>query len=228
MVVLPATLPSSASYSLNGINITGSRDGELALSLSIAAIDQFKVQENFLMPDQGNNPASVSIVTKSGTNQFHREVFEFLRNDVVDARSFFATGPEDLKQNQFGVAAGGPLRKDSVWFYGFYEGLRELTAFSAAYSPTESMFGGSFVGAGHIVYDPTTYDACSRTRRPFPNNVIPASKINPVDAESSQTLRPGTVTDPCRCVLQYDSVLCGIARLEGPHAHGNWPRTNGS
>lgn len=152
-VVLPATLPSSASYSLNGINVTGSRDGELALSPSIAAIDQFKVQEIFLMPDQGNNPASVSIVTKSGTNQFHPEAFEFLRNDIMDARSFFATGPEDLKQNQFGVAAGGPLRKDRVWFCWFYEGLRELTAFSTAgYSPTKSMFGGNFAGAGHIVY----------------------------------------------------------------------------
>jgi hypothetical protein len=192
-VVLPATLPSSASYSLNGINITGSRDGELALSLSIAAIDQFKVQENFLMPDQGNNPASVSIVTKSGTNQFQSEVFEFLRNDLMDARSFFANGPEDLKLNQFGAAAGGPLRKDRVWFYGFYEGLRELTAFSAAgYSPTESMFGGNFVGAGHIVYDPTTYDASSGTRQPFPNNVIPASKTNPVARNLLKYYVPGT------------------------------------
>ena len=146
-IVLPATLPSSASYSLNGINITGSRDGELALSPSIAAIDQFKVQENFLMPDQGTNPASVSIVTKSGTNQFHGQAFEFLRNGVIDARSFFAKGPEDVKQNQFGFASGGPLQKDRVWFYGFYEGLRELTAFSTAgYSPTQQMFDGRFRG----------------------------------------------------------------------------------
>ncbi len=70
-IVLPATLPNSMSYSLNGINITGSRDGELALSPSVAAVDQFKVQQSFLMPDQGMNASSVNIVTKSGTNRFH-------------------------------------------------------------------------------------------------------------------------------------------------------------
>jgi hypothetical protein len=111
----------------------------------------------------------------------------------MDARSFFATGPEDLKQNQFGVAAGGPLRKDRVWFCWFCEGLRELTAFSTAgYSPTKSMFGGNFAGAGHIVYDPTTYDASSGTRQPFPNNVIPASQINPVVRNLLKYYGPGT------------------------------------
>jgi hypothetical protein len=192
-IILPATLPSTGSYSLNGINITGSRDGELAISPSIAAIDQFKVQESFLMPDQGNNPASISIVTKSGTNQFHGQVFEFLRNDVMDARSFFATGLEDLKQNQFGFASGGPLRKDRLWFYGFYEGLRELMAFSTAgYSPTEPMFAGNFTADGRVVYDPATYDVASGTRQPFPNNVIPASRINPVANKLLKYYVPGT------------------------------------
>ncbi len=192
-IVLPATLPSSASYSLDGINITGSRDGELALSPSIAAIDQFKVQENFQMPDQGSNPAAVSIVTKSGTNQFHGQAFEFLRNGIMDARSFFATSPEDLKQNQFGFASGGPLRKDRVWFYGFYEGLRELTAFSAAgFSPTAEMFDGNFAGVAHSIYDPTTYDPASGTRMPFPNNVIPASQINSVARNLLKYYVPGT------------------------------------
>ena len=79
-IILPGTLPYSVHYYLNGINVTGSRDGELALSSSIAAIDQFKVQENFLMPEEGTNPAFVNIVTKSGSNQFHGEAYEFLRN----------------------------------------------------------------------------------------------------------------------------------------------------
>jgi hypothetical protein len=192
-IVLPATLPSSASYSLNGINITGSRDGELALSPSVAAIDQFKVQANFLMPDQGSNPASVSIVTRSGTNQFHGQAFEFLRDDIMDARSFFATGPEDLEQNQFGFASGGPLRRDRVWFYGFYEGLRQLTAFSAAgYSPTKEMFDGSFAGSGHIIYDPATYDPASGARKPFAADVIPMSQINAVARNLLKYYSPGT------------------------------------
>jgi hypothetical protein len=99
--------------------IRGSRDGELALSVSIAAIDQFKVEQSFRMPDQGANAAAVNIVTKSGSNQFHGEAFEFLRNADLDARSFFAIGPEDLKQNQFGVALGGRSGKTGCGFTDF-------------------------------------------------------------------------------------------------------------
>ena len=192
-IVLPATLPNSVTYSLNGINITGSRDGELALSPSVAAVDQFKVQQSFLMPDQGVNPAGVNIVTKSGTNRFHGEAFEFLRNGSLDARSFFATSPEDLKRNQFGFAFGGPIRKNRVWFYGFYEGLRQLEAFSTAgYSPTEDMFKGDFAGAGHIIYDPASYDPSSGTRQPFPGNIIPSSKINRVAENLLPYYLPGS------------------------------------
>ena len=181
MVVVPGTLPNSVSYSLNGVDITGSRDGELALSPSPAGVDQFKVQHNFLMPDQATNPAVVNIVTKSGSNQLHGEAFEFLRNGKLDARSFFSPGPEDLKRNQFGVAMGGPLWRDRAWFHGFYEGLREISAFSSAgYSPTKEMFGGNFAGTGHIIYNPATYDPSSGTRQPFPDNLIPPSRINPV------------------------------------------------
>jgi len=191
-IILPGTLPNSVNYYLNGINITGSRDGELALSPSIAAIDQFKVQENFLKPDEGINPALVNIVTRSGSNQFHGEAFEFLRNRTLDARSFFAAGREDVKMNQFGVASGGPLRKDRLWFYGFYEGLRNLTAFSAAgYTPTEAMFTGNFAGTGDIIYDPASYSGNSNSRQPFPGSVIPTSRINPVATNLLQYYIPG-------------------------------------
>ena len=192
-IVLPGTLPNSVSYSLNGINITGSRDGELALSPSVAAVDQFKVQQSFLMPDQGVHPAVVNIVTKSGSNQFHGEAFEFLRNRSLDARSFFATGREDLKRNQFGFALGGPIRKDRIWFHGFYEGLRELRAFSTAgYSPTADMFKGDFAATGRIIYDPATFDPSSGIRQPFPGNVIPSSRINRVAQNLLPYYLPGS------------------------------------
>src|SRR5262249_3233249 len=86
IVVLPGTFPYSGGYSLNGFNIRGSRDGELALSPSIAALDQFKVEAGFLMPGEGTGSAVVNIVTKSGSNHFHGEVFEFFRNRALDAR----------------------------------------------------------------------------------------------------------------------------------------------
>jgi hypothetical protein len=193
MIVLPGTLPYSVGYFLNGIPIRGSRDGELALNLSIAAIDQFKIQEGFLMPDQWANAAAVNVVSKSGTNEFHGEAFEFLRNGTMDARSFFAARSEDLKQNQFGFGLGGPLWKNRLWFHGFYEGLRQISGFSSSgYSPTASMFAGDFAGTGHIIYDPATYDLTSGTRRPFANNVIPVSQINLVAGNLLKYYSPGS------------------------------------
>jgi len=138
LVVLPGTHPYSGAYLLNGFNIRGSRDGELALSPSVAAIDQFKVQASFLAPEEGTGLAVVNIVTKSGSNQFHGEIFEFFRNKIFDARSFFAPAREDLKRNEFGGAIGGPLRKDRAWFHAFYEGLREVAAFSTGGNPSIS------------------------------------------------------------------------------------------
>jgi hypothetical protein len=197
MIVLPGTLPYSVGYFLNGIPIRGSRDGELALNLSIAAIDQFQVQEGFLMPDQWANAAAVNVVSKSGTNQFHGEAFEFLRNGIMDAQSFFSNPSEnvkdDLKQNQFGFALGGPLWKNRLWFHGFYEGLRQITGFSSAgYSPTSPMFAGNFSGTGRTIYNPASYDPISGTREPFPNNVIPPSQINPVARNLLPYYLPGS------------------------------------
>jgi Carboxypeptidase regulatory-like domain len=192
-IVLPGTLPYSVGYFLNSVPIRGPRDGELALNVSIAAIDQFKVEMNFLMPDQGANAAAVNIVTKSGSNQFHGEAFEFLRNGDLDARGFFALGPEDLKQNQFGFALGGPLWKDRLWFHGFYEGLRQISGFtSAGYDPTSAMFGGDFANLGRVIYDPNSYDPVTGTRQPFPGNTIPSNRINPVAQALAQYYLPGS------------------------------------
>src|SRR4051812_23298403 len=89
-IILPGTLPQSTGYSLNGFNLSGSRDGELVAGLSLALIDQFKVEQSFLMPDQGVGAASINVVTRTGGNQFHGQAIEFLRNRALDARSFFA------------------------------------------------------------------------------------------------------------------------------------------
>src|SRR3954453_7981607 len=213
LVVMPGTFPYSGGYSLNGFNIQGSRDGELALSPSIAAVDQFKVQSSFLMPEEGTGSAVVNIVTKSGSNHLHGAVFGFFRNDVLDARSFFAPAREDLKRNQFGGAVGGPLRKDRMWFHAFYEGLRELTAFSAAgYSPSPEMFAGDFRATGRIIYDPDSYRPDTGVRTPFPNFTIPANRINSVSRNllayylpgSSLSIRPTNISGNPRKTLHDD------------------------
>jgi hypothetical protein len=192
-IVLPGTFPDTTSYSLNGFSISGSRNGELAAGLSLAAIDQFRVQEGFLMPDQGVGVGIVNVVTRTGSNQFHGEAFEFLRNRDLDARSFFAASSENLKRNQFGLALGGPLKRDKLWFHGFYEGTRSLTAFQAAgYSPTASMFRGEMAETGRTIYDPLTYDGSSGTRLPFPGAIIPVTRINAVARNLLTYYLPGS------------------------------------
>jgi hypothetical protein len=180
-IVLPGTFPTSTGYALNGFNLRDSRDGEMMAGLSLGAVDQFKVQEGFLMPDQGPGAGIVNVVTRTGSNQLHGEAFEFLRNRDLDARSFFAASPENLKRNQFGVALGGPVWRDKIWFHGFYEGTRELTAFQAAgFSPAAAMFTGQMAGTGRTIYDPLSYDPSAGARQPFPGATIPAARINPV------------------------------------------------
>ncbi len=103
-VILAGNLPQTTGYLINGIATRGGRLGESSLNLSVAAIDQFKVQQSFFMPDQGPNPGLVNVSTKGGGNRFHGQAFEFVRNERFDARNFFAPNPERLKRNQFGGA----------------------------------------------------------------------------------------------------------------------------
>lgn len=93
------------------------------------ALEEFRVQTSTFAPEYGRTPgAQISVVTKSGTNTFHGTVFEYFRNDKLDANDWFANAnglarPE-LRQNDFGGALGGPVRKDKLFFFGAYEGLR--------------------------------------------------------------------------------------------------------
>jgi hypothetical protein len=110
----------------------------------------------------------------------------------MDARNFFAVAPEALKRNQFGVAVGGPIRKDRIWFFANYEGLRQLDAFSAnAYTPTAAMFGGDLSQVPQIIYDPNTFSADTGKRTPFPNNIIPSNRINPISQGLLKYYLPG-------------------------------------
>jgi hypothetical protein len=191
-VIIDGNMATTTGYTINGIATRGGRLGESSLNLSIASIDQFKVQESFFMPDQGPNPSLVNVTTKGGSNQFHGQAFEFVRNQYFDARNFFAVTPQDLKRNQFGAAGGGPIRKDKIWFFANYEGLRQIQAFAAnAYTPTGAMFAGDFTQAGQIIYDPATFSADTGKRQPFPNNVIPSNRFNSVSTALLKYYLPG-------------------------------------
>jgi hypothetical protein len=96
--------------------------------------------------EYGRGAATLSAVTRSGTNQFHASAWEFLRNDAMDARSFFAAGVPKLRFNQFGFTGGGPVRRNRHFFFLSYQGLRiNEDQVSGASSPaTDAERSGNF------------------------------------------------------------------------------------
>ncbi|MBS1828213.1 MAG: TonB-dependent receptor [Acidobacteria bacterium] len=149
---------------------------------SIDAIQEFKLDTHNYGAEFGRGGgAVVQVTTKSGTNQFHGSLFEFLRNDKLDANNFFNSGrpKPPYRQNQYGGTLGGPVRRDRLFFFGSFEGtnIREkLTRLSTV--PTQVAVGGDFTGVANI-FDPAT-QAANGSRTQFAGNAIPASRIDPV------------------------------------------------
>lgn len=126
-------------FLLNGIEDTGS--SQLAITpggvsgqlLGIDAVREFNVLPSAYGAEYGKRPgAQVSVVTQSGTNALHGTLFEFLRNSALDARNFFDQGAAPpFRRNQFGAAAGGPVKKDRLFVFGNYEGFRQALSLSS-------------------------------------------------------------------------------------------------
>jgi hypothetical protein len=115
--------PYFNNSALNQVGITGAP----ASLLPIDAIQEFNLQSHFGAEYGRNSGSVVNILTKSGTNQLHGSLFYFVRNDHLDARNFFNSGPRKttFQNNQFGASVGGPVVKDKTFFFGAYEGQRE-------------------------------------------------------------------------------------------------------
>ncbi|MCI0338723.1 MAG: TonB-dependent receptor, partial [Acidobacteria bacterium] len=162
---------SSNQFTIDGVFNNAVHFGGLNLQLSVDAIQEFKVQRNTFNAEYGQGTANVNVASKTGTNQFHGTVFEFLRNDVLDARQFFDAEVPPFRQNQFGASFGGPIVKDKTFFFGNYEGFRRRRAntFLATF-PTARQLSGDFSGSAPV-RDPLT-------GQPFPGNIIPQGRIS--------------------------------------------------
>jgi hypothetical protein len=111
------------------------------------ALQEFNVQTDNMSAAYGNATGGVAnVVTKSGTDQIHGDVFEYLRNFDMDAKNYFATSPDPLKQNQFGGTIGGPILKGKLFYFGSYQGTRQNTATNGLSSqvPTQAERNGDF------------------------------------------------------------------------------------
>lgn len=179
---------------LDGLdNSTRASGGELgyqaqAVTPSVDAVEQFQVITNNNSAEYGfRMGATVVVETKSGTNDFHGSLYEFLRNDKLDATNFFSVGQSKppYHQNQFGGTLGGPILKDKLFFFGSTEATRiDAGTTSISTVPTSAERNGDFRGRLPI-YDPatTTLENGRDTRSLFANNIIPANQFDPLSAK---------------------------------------------
>jgi hypothetical protein len=154
------------------------------------ALQEFSVLSNSFSAEYGRGSGSiVSAVTKSGTNELHGTVYEFLRNDVLDARSFFGhaglVNKPRLRRNQFGASLGGPLVRDRTFWFSSWESLREsrATTQTGLVVPTVLERAGDFSATARKPFDPLN-------RQPFPNNQIPVTRQSQPARKMSDILIP--------------------------------------
>ena len=119
----------TVNYIINGITLNNLTNSAITFQPSIGAVQEFKVDNSTFSAEHGQSSgAVVNVGTRSGANEFHGELFEFFRNDLLDARNFFtftSNEPPPFKRNQFGGQLGGPLVKEKAFFFFSYEGLRQ-------------------------------------------------------------------------------------------------------
>jgi outer membrane receptor protein involved in Fe transport len=186
--------------SFNNFTIDGMDDNErfigtVIVKPSVDALQEMKVQTNLYSAEFGRTAGGViNFVTKSGTNAFHGSLFEFFRNQHLDARSFFAAAKPPYHQNQFGGSNGGPIRKNRAFYFADYEGFRVHQGQTFVDSvPTIAERQGNFSGLNRI-FDPFTTttnpaNPSGSVRTEFPGGQIPASRIDPI-AQSILNLYP--------------------------------------
>jgi hypothetical protein len=189
--------PNANYFLLDGATNTDPTFNTLNLSPSPDAVQEFRVQTGSYSAEMGGaGGGQINIVTRTGTNQFHGTVYEFLRNDALDARTFneMGEGSSHLNRNNFGASVGGPVKKNRSFFFANYEGLRLTQAMTMTQTvPTMEEIAGDFGMSGATIYNPFSARANPNfdptrpvspsnpqvIRDPFPDNRIPSNLINP-------------------------------------------------
>lgn len=174
--------PRTNEYVYDGISVLQPEPGQVVFYPIIDGMAEFKLNVNAYSPEYGrSNGGTVMVIGKSGTNQFHGTLFEFFRNEALNARNLFAQpGPTpEFRRNQYGVTLGGPIQSNKTFFFVDWQGTRlrtGITRFSVV--PTLAQRQGSFTQA---VFDPA-----SSPRIQFPGNTIPANRLDPIAGQLLQ------------------------------------------
>jgi hypothetical protein len=136
-------------YLVDGVSVTDQHFNNMVISPSVDSISEFNISKTSYAPEfGGKSGAVINVVTKSGTNRLHGSLFEFVRNNIFDAKNFFDSSTASIPpfhQNQFGGTLGGPIKKDKTFFFVTYEGQRVRKSLTQTFTvPTDLMRGGNF------------------------------------------------------------------------------------
>jgi hypothetical protein len=216
-VVLGGGQGGAFGATLDGISVNTNRNADVTetafLTPSVEAITEFSVETNGFKPEFGQaGGGAITFASKSGTNQFQGSLYNFLRNDALDEKGFFAPTKGIYRQNNFGASLGGPVKiprmydgTNKTFFFAAYEGFmnRQASNASTFSVPTPEMYNGDFSnwvdanGRLIVVYDPATTrpnpNGTGFIRDPFPGNRIPINRFSTV-AQQYLALARGVVT----------------------------------
>ena len=166
--------PRTNEYIYDGISVLQPEPGQVVFYPVIDGMEEFKLNVNAYSPEYGrSNGGTVMVIGKSGSNQLHGSLFEFFRNEALNARNLFAQpGPNpQFRRNQYGVTVGGPIQTNKTFFFADWQGTRlrtGITRFSVV--PTVAQRAGIFTQA---IFDPAT-----SPRTQFPSNTIPLARFD--------------------------------------------------
>jgi hypothetical protein len=181
--------PESNTFLVDGMRDINRLDGGFAYRPPADSMAEFRILTTTAPAEfGGTNGGITTIVTRSGTNQFHGTLYEFLRNDALDANNYFAPRKEELKQNQFGGTVGGPMVHNHAYFFTYYEGLRDIQDIThGVVVPTMAERSGDFSADAPILLN--------STRTPLGNNL--SGKINAITAKYLQFFpTPNSLENP--------------------------------
>ncbi len=194
---------------IDGITMVNNRSNYINLYPSIEALEEFKVQSgNYSAEYGGNAGPNVNLQLRSGTNRFHGSLFEFFRNDSLDARGYFRPAPfpkDVLRRNQFGAVVSGPIRRDKTFFMADYEAVRstrEAAGTNIVFTPAQRQ--GDFSAFAGVIRDPLN-------GQPLAGNIIPQGRLNPVSVNLINTYVPLPNTSG---TVNYSGVTVGRLTMD--------------
>ena len=174
--------PRTREYMYDGISVLQPEPGQVAFYPIVDAIDEFRVETNSPSAEYGRSNGSIIMVNqKSGSNDLHGTLFEFFRNEALNARNLFATtgAKPRFRRNQYGLVLGGPVQRNKTFFFVDWQGTRLDTGIVRTSTvPTSAQKRGLF---SQPIFDPLTTreTGIGYVRDPFPGNMIPAERIDP-------------------------------------------------